>query len=115
MDKIISCAGVTLGNSSDILTYLTRMLEHLFSVNEMAPVDGVDQAVHNIIFHENLIPGSMLMENGNELCMTMGPGVDYKLNAENHVVSGNDVIAILHQYDRYKELKGIVEGRYSID
>ena len=111
-DKIVSCAGVTLGKASAMLAYFNAMLAGLYKVGEMTPVAGVDQAVHNRIFHDQQIPGAVLLANGNPWCMTMGPGVEYVLDAEDHVLAGTTPIAVLHQFDRYPDLKTRVYQKY---
>lgn len=113
LEEIICCAGVTIGTSTAVHDYLTKMLKHLYQVEIMTPVLGVDQAVHNFLFHRGQLEGSAVMNNGNPICMTMGPGYPYELDANQNVVAGGSVISILHQYDRHPELKRIITGKYA--
>jgi hypothetical protein len=111
-DKVISCAGVTIGKAEAVFEYLDLMLNELLKVNRMTPVCGVDQAVHNKIFHSHLIENSALMGNGNPICSTMGFVTKYEQNDRGMVVSSKRIISMLHQYDRCTDLKKQVESRY---
>jgi hypothetical protein len=111
-NNVITCAGVTIGSSELILKYLELMVSELLNVRHMAPVLGVDQAVHNMIFHKKLIPEATLLGNGNSLCMTMGLMSKFDLNDQGMVVVGDEIISILHQYDRFKDLKNKIDSRF---
>jgi hypothetical protein len=111
--KPIACAGVTLGTTDGMMDYLTRMLDGMFRAVKMRPVDGTDQAVHNYIFHLGMIPQSAMMANGNAICMTMGPGDPFDLDEDCRLVSQGRVVSILHQYDRFPELKKIMAGKFA--
>lgn len=104
-EKEVSCAGVTIGNSTSMMQYLELMLDGLQKVERMTPVAGVDQAIHNEIFHHNRITGSVLLGNGNALCNTMGHGDPLSLDTDANVLDTNGVkVAVLHQYDRIPEV-----------
>lgn len=110
--KPIACAGVTLGTMEGMMDYLTRMLDGMLRAVKMRPVDGTDQAIHNYIFHTGLLNGSAMMANGNTICMTMGPGDPFELDGESRLISQGKVVSILHQYDRFPELKGAKQERF---
>jgi hypothetical protein len=108
----ICCAGVTLGKAPAMLNYLSRMLESFFTVEMMSPVAGVDQAVHNVLFHGSHIPGCGMLKNGNRICMTMGSGEPFLLDENRNVMADGGIISILHQYDRHPELNRIILQKY---
>ena len=112
LDELVCCAGVTIGDAAAMLDYLTKMLSHLCSVKLMTPVAGVDQAVHNYLFHRRQLEGSTMMENGNPVCMTMGHGDPFSLGADDQVIADEKIVAILHQYDRNPELKKIIHKKF---
>jgi hypothetical protein len=106
LSETVTCAGVTLGTATAMLDYLTKMLHHLFKVDLMVPVAGVDQAVHNFLFHRQQLADSVRMPNGNPICFTMGDGEPYQLNDRGEVLAHDgSPVSILHQYDRHAELK----------
>lgn len=111
----IACAGVTLGTTDGMMDYLTLMLDGMFKAVKMRPVDGTDQAVHNFIFHTGLLADSTVMANGNAICRTMGPGDPFDLDEQSRLISQGKVVSILHQYDRYPELKEIMAGKFAGD
>ena len=113
LEKCIACAGVTLGTTDGMLSYLTQMLDGMFSAEKMRPVDGTDQAIHNYIFHLGLLPGSAMMENGNAICMTMGPGDPFELDVDSRLVSQGKIVSILHQYDRFPDLRAAKQERFA--
>ncbi len=112
LHKPIACAGVTLGTTDGMMAYLTQMLDGMFNAVKMRPVDGTDQAVHNFIFHTGLLEESAMMPNGNPICMTMGPGDPFELDEDFRLISQGRVVSILHQYDRFPELKAAKQERY---
>ena len=112
LNESVCCAGVTIGATPAVMDYLTQMLRHLCEVDLMTPVAGVDQAIHNFLFHRDRLAGSQVMKNGNPLCLTMGSGEPFTLDEEERLVADGKVVAILHQYDRHPELKGIMAARF---
>lgn len=113
LDELVCCAGVTLGEAPAMLDYLTKMLSHLYEVKLMTPVAGVDQAVHNYLFHRRQLKGSTMLENGNPICMTMGHGDPFALDANEQVNADGKIVAILHQFDRSPDLKRIMTAKFS--
>ena len=59
--KYISCAGVTIGDTSSILDYLTKMINYLTQIN--ARKWGIDQAVHNYLIYTKQLNDLKLFEN----------------------------------------------------
>lgn len=114
MDKNICCAGVTIGKSDAILDYLDKMLHYLFRARHMASVAGVDQGLHNYLFHDGHLKNSETLENGNTYCMTLGNGKSYDFDYNKNVVMNGNLISILHQYDRHQELNKMINSRYRL-
>jgi hypothetical protein len=44
--------------------------------------------------------------------MTMGLMSKFDLNDQGMVVVGDEIISILHQYDRFKDLKNKIDSRF---
>jgi hypothetical protein len=97
------CAGVTLGDVAAVSRYLdVNCAESL----KVSTVNDVDQAVHNFLIHENLVPSHL---------HAYGEGAAINLNAVSlgslHVVEDrlldaqHQPFAIVHQYDRVPGLK----------
>jgi hypothetical protein len=102
-DREISCSGVTMGSSSQILSYLDALRDHL-----LPPVAfiGDDQGGHNYLIHNDLIGPLRIMRNMNGPVLTMGymPYDSILFDDRGLVVDGSGgVINILHQYDRHPD------------
>jgi hypothetical protein len=54
-----------------------------------------------------------MMTNGNPICMTMGPGDPFELDDESRLVCQGKAVSILHQYDRFPELKTAKHERFA--
>jgi GT2 family glycosyltransferase len=112
----ISCAGTTLGSWSGILEYLIGMqlaaLEYSLSGDL---VQGVDQGMHNVLVHGNLLRDCRTVENGERvLTLHYVPQEALKVNSQNEVIgSDGQPAAVVHQYDRHPQLCQLVEQMYA--
>lgn len=113
----IYCAGVTIGDSRSILKYCRKMVESAFAVRHMALVPGADQGLHNFLVHRRQIEGLVLHANNAANVSTMGAlnQEEIQLNSEGLVVGSNhQVIPILHQYDRHKDLAASLRSKLAV-
>ncbi len=104
-DKPIVCSGTTLGPAPCIRDYLSRMTAHLRGLD--LDNRGIDQGVHNYLVHVEGIEDLRLFTNGSGPVLTMGhmPGL-FHVRADGLVCREDGEVAhVLHQYDRFPELR----------
>jgi hypothetical protein len=114
----ISCSGITIGGTAEIMTYL----EHMVAKIEAMPLriyrtigHGYDQAIHNyLVYLEPDIAGVVEENNGHIATMALEPRAFYSLDAAARI-SGPDgrLYPICHQYDRFPDIRAAVEARYA--
>lgn len=96
-DKLISCAGVTVGDYDAMIEYLRLMVSFI-------SVQGAnDQGAHNGIVHLGLMPNITVYENEKGPVITVGNMRNPKFGSK---------AAIVHQYDRHPEMIRIVSERF---
>ncbi len=95
------CAGVTLGDSGSMLRYLQTMDEECRNVMAFSE----DQAVHNYVIHTGLVP-STVHDIGEGAAINLNAVKLETLNvsADKLVDSSGKPYAVVHQYDRVKNL-----------
>jgi hypothetical protein len=109
----VSCAGVTIGSYSAIRDYLTAMVEQ-FLVLSCADFLGPDQAAHNYLLHQGLLPPAQKLQNGNSAVLTLSARDSYDLDERGIVLNADgSVPVIVHQFDRHPELERLIRLRLS--
>jgi hypothetical protein len=103
-DLPVVCAGVTIGPFERMLAYLRVMVDHLLRLRTQRT--GLDQAVHNYVLHNRLVPGVRLVPNGAHVVATLGTVPLEDLPALQEA-------AVLHQYDRHPTLAAALRRRYA--
>jgi hypothetical protein len=83
-DKRIVCAGVSIGPTNLVIDYLEKMID-LFKRapgkgSEVAPM-GIDQAVHNYLVHNGLLPEITLY--GNDAGPVFTVGIEDSISCQN--------------------------------
>jgi len=101
----ISCSGITIGGTTDIIAYLDRMVAKISAM----PLriyrtigHGYDQAIHNyLVYLDPQIDGIVEENNGHIATMALEPRDSYSLDAKARI-HGPDgrLYPICHQYDR---------------
>lgn len=116
----IICSGVTLGDLTTIMAYVDLM-SHLISGEKQnlayfpqCERNGVDQGVHNVIIHTNMIPSIQIYSQSDGLVSNMQSKL-YELKSEKLVKGGeikevftlhsNQKVYVAHQYDRNSEFQ----------
>jgi len=102
-DRMISCAGTTIGTRDYIMLYLEAMIAYLLKL-QYHPSSGVDQGVHNYIIHKGLIKNVRFFENHYGPILTMMSVKENQLCFNNSgflINEDGSVINVLHQYDRH--------------
>jgi hypothetical protein len=103
-DLPVVCAGVTIGPCERVVSYLRVMVDYLLRLRTQRT--GLDQAVHNYVVHNGLVPGVRLVPNGTPIVATLGTVPLEDLPALQEA-------AVLHQYDRHPALAAALRRRYA--
>ncbi len=112
-DKPIICCGTVIGTPEEIKIYI----EKLWQYKGNHKTHGVDQATHQYIFYNNLLPIENLIEID---CTTGAIFTSYLFNVLNPIQVKNNMIlrgdggvpAVVHQYDRHQQLVQLVDNLY---
>jgi hypothetical protein len=101
--EIISCCGTVIGSHRGMLTYLSRLCEHMVG----GPVFyGIDQGIHNYMIRQDPVENQCALLNGLGPVMTMHYMNKERLGfSETGEILNHDgsVPNIVHQYDRLPE------------
>jgi hypothetical protein len=114
----ISCSGITIGGSAEIIAYLERMVAKINAVPQRiyrTIGHGYDQAIHNyLVYLHPGIDGIVEENNGHIATMALEPRDAYRLDDRARVF-GRDgrLYPICHQYDRFPDIRAAVEARYA--
>jgi hypothetical protein len=121
VDKKILCSGVSLGSMSTVYRYLELMTDVILATGKSdisrdarfphCERNGVDQGVHNVLLHKQLVPYTKIWEKG------LGPVTNLQAQLakfENGLVlNANEAQPrIVHQYDRIPALQTMLFERY---
>jgi hypothetical protein len=114
----ISCSGITLGPTDAMLQYLGTMAAEIHKVHwriYRRIGHGYDQGIHNMLIHTNPALAGVLEENNRHVATMQLDGQQaYKLDDEGRIRTAADrIIPICHQYDRFPEIREVVETRWS--
>jgi len=113
----ISCSGITLGPTDAMLRYLGRMAAEIDKTHwriYRTIGHGYDQGIHNLLIHTDPELAGVLEENNNHVAtMQLEPRQAYKLDDSGRIRTDDRVIPICHQYDRFPDIRGVVEKRWS--
>lgn len=115
--KNVFCSGTISGPLYNILDYILKMMLVSTGINDYAlHFLGIDQGIHNYMIYKDWLPGSFHSQNG-DIVLTMHyyikkGGVIYK-NSKNQICLQNGhVPAVIHQYNRIKDLVDVVRNQY---
>ncbi len=105
-EKEMICAGTTLAPTRLMLHYLKKIIEEFFIVKDT--LRCADQAMHNKLIHYNEIKPISKSYNFDGPILTVGTEATYLLDEKKNLVSiRGEIIPIVHQYNRHKELNKI--------
>lgn len=109
-DKEISCAGTTLAPVPLMKRYLQLMLAEIEAMKDAFAC--ADQAAHNLLLHAGKLEPTRRLYNFEGPVLTVGTEADYQLDAQRRLVNRDgSVIAIVHQYDRHRDLIQLVDRK----
>ncbi|NVM05308.1 MAG: hypothetical protein HWN67_23525 [Candidatus Helarchaeota archaeon] len=100
----ISCAGITIGETSKIMNYLKKMVDYL---TQGGGTSINDQGVHNYLIYTNQLNDLELFENEKGPVLTLGQTKKGTIhfNNEGLIINDNgDVFNVIHQYEAHIEL-----------
>jgi hypothetical protein len=114
-NETVSCAGTIFGDRSSLRDYLQQMISLTMRAKSLCEADG-DQGLHNFLVREVPLPGTTIHRNREGPIMTMGPMrmSDVRLGPDGWVMNdANEVVSVLHQYDRIPQLRELLLSRIS--
>lgn len=104
----VTCSGLTLAPAPLMLAYLAAMSRELaLRTDRFSGYDGMDQGVHNWLFHTGRLPGFQAVENFHGPVLTMHglPAGLLRSDASGRLIDPSGrLIPALHQYDRHPEI-----------
>jgi glycosyltransferase involved in cell wall biosynthesis len=108
------CAGTVLGTREAVLHYLRTLTAIMMT---RPPVVGGDQAIHNFICRQGLVPAEVVPnEAGAVLTLESMSDGELRYDADGRVVnSAGAPYPVLHMYDRIPELRRRVLARLELD
>ena len=111
--KTIICSGISMGDFTSVKTYLELMTETMetpeFSQCER---NGVDQGVHNVLVHTGKIPALIVHDQKSGWVANMQAGLHKIVRGERVVNQRGERVAVVHQYDRFKDLQAYYFKKY---
>jgi hypothetical protein len=111
IDNVVSCAGVTIGETDLILQYLRHIKSKLEFRDELPW--AFDQGIHNGYVYYMKPTGMRVFSNDDPFVATLGAYQPYKVNSHGEVVnSKGETYAVVHQYDRSGKLFASVKLKY---
>ena len=114
----ISCSGITIGGTAEIIAYL----EHMVAKINAMPLriyrtigHGYDQAIHNyLVYLDPAIDGVVEENNGHIATMALEPRDSYSLDTAARIRGADGrLYPICHQYDRFPDIRAAVEAHYA--
>jgi hypothetical protein len=115
----ISCSGITLGPTDAMLQYLKKMAVEIDKVHWRIYKQighGYDQAIHNLLIYTDPTLAGVFEENNRHVATMQLEGRQfYKLDEDRMITTPTGrVIPICHQYDRFLDLREMIEKRWSL-
>lgn len=94
-----------MGSATEVLSYL-RLMSETMETAKFAKCErnGVDQGVHNVLVHTGQIPGLRVLDQQSGWVANMQAG--RAIISVSGVSNRNkQLVAVVHQYDRYRQLQ----------
>jgi hypothetical protein len=119
LDKCrISCSGITIGGTDAVIAYLERMVARVDAMPMRIYREighGYDQAIHNYLVHLDPAIGGVVEENNGHIAtMALEPRASYRLDPDGRIRAPDGrLFPICHQYDRFPDIREVVEARYA--
>lgn len=103
LNEVVSCAGVVIGRTSLIISYLEYIKSKLNFKSELEW--GYDQGIHNSFAYHDRPENVNVLSNNTPMVLTLGACNTYNLNQDGLLTNTDGhIYAVIHQYDRVEEL-----------
>jgi hypothetical protein len=110
-DQQVSCAGITIGGSKEIIKYLEYMKAKLTGRDKLEW--GLDQGIHNSYIYVKNPAGIKVFGSDKPYVINLGAYQPYHISPGGEVTTASgEPYAIVHQYDRSGKLFGLVKNKY---
>lgn len=118
--KKLICAGVTLGTTLQVLSYLDQMCtEFIEQLPRLTYFEGLDQAVHNKILYLGCHNLDLRLTDNSKGIVANLHGSDLSEFEDNWLnglrTKDGQVVSIVHQYDRHLELMRVLFARIGLN
>ena len=120
--KSIICSGVSIGTTEIIFEYLTLMNDIIMNKKKtelsklsLFPIcerNGVDQGVHNVLVHKNMIKNLVIVSQKESPVINL-QAKKARINGMKVLNEIGELAAIVHQYDRYPDLQRLLFQKVS--
>lgn len=107
------CSGTTIAPTDIMLSYLNKMISCIFWQGGYFKL--IDQGVHNYLLYTNQVGPAAFMDNNSGVFFTLGLEEPDQIivNLQGKITTqSNTVPAIVHQYDRHKDLVDFINRTY---
>ena len=114
--SVVSCSGTTLGTWEAALQYLKLMADNIRQ-RESCERNGVDQGVHNVIVHTQLMGSTPVHQVSNERGQIATVQSLRTLHRNEYGVVVNEAgeaVSVVHQIDRSKLLLAQLDRQYPL-
>mmetsp|Transcript_49949 Transcript_49949/g.67977 ORF Transcript_49949/g.67977 Transcript_49949/m.67977 type:complete len:266 (-) Transcript_49949:241-1038(-) len=106
--KPIICSGISMGDAQAVKDYL-EVMKTAMETNDFAKCErnGVDQGVHNVLVHTDRLGSDLtILSSTKGWVANMQGHTRSSLKKDFKVVNkGGALVAVVHQYDRFKDLQ----------
>lgn len=107
------CSGTTIGNSASMITYLEAISDELLRhTHSVANFPGIDQGVHNWLYHHQQLPPARLCHTFEGPVATLGTESieSFRFDTSQRLLNRDGLpVPIVHQYDRHPSLERSLE------
>lgn len=113
-DAPVSCAGTLIAAPAALMLYLVQMCRYVLRAPPLTRNSGIDQAIHNHIMINRLIPSATVVKNGAAV-MTVPTDTPHGMTVSPDGMLRNadgSISAVVHQYDRDPTLLAAINALY---
>ncbi|MCR5118805.1 MAG: hypothetical protein K6B44_04195 [Lachnospiraceae bacterium] len=113
-DKNVLCAGTIWGTSEVIHSFCNAMIDNL-SDPKYNFIDINDQTSYQFMIYNGMVPDKGTVHfspNDSGPTATIGDSDDYRIEGDKLICCGKNAPALVHQWDRHKDLFPFVRKQY---
>lgn len=116
MHHPISCAGVTIGDYSSILSYLKTMIDEFLKLPfSIMLKSNYDQGIHNKLLYSEQFQNVKKCQPQVDIISTLGlvPFDELLFDEQGNIFNKDGTLSsIIHQYDRHPQLDILINHKY---